>query len=160
MKKPFLLLAALALALFGCSKSDEIPLNDPDSEGPITEVPQDPERVDYDLASLNNSGIAGTASFIPGKDGSSTTVYIELTGTNQEIHPASINFGDVDSNGGVAITLDACECRISETVVDQLDDGTPIDFVELMNFDGHLNIYESPSDMSVVAQVNIGSNAF
>ena len=158
MKKSLLFLTAIAV-LFSCSKSDDIQVNDPDSDGPITEVPQDPERVDYDLVSLNNSGIAGTVSFIPG-DNDQTTVYIELTGTNQELHPASINFGDVDSGGAVAITLDACECRISETVVDQLDDGTPIDFVGLMNFDGHLNIYESPEDDSVVAQVNIGSNAF
>ena len=159
MKKPLLFLSALAIMLFSCSKSDEVQINDPDSDGPITEVPQDPERVDFDLVSINNSGIAGTASFIPGDDGS-TTVYIELTGTNQELHPASINFGDVESGGGIAITLDACECRISETVIDQLDDGTPIDFVDLMNFDGHLNIYEAPGDMSVVAQINIGSNAF
>ena len=144
---------------FGCSKSDEISVSDTDSDGPITEIPQDPERVDFNLVSLNNSGIAGMASFIPGKDGS-TTVYIELTGTNQELHPASINFGDVNSGGAVAITLDACECRISETDVTQLDNGTPIDFVELMSFDGHLNIYESPEDDTVVAQINIGSNAF
>ena len=149
----------MALVLFSCSKSDETQVNDPVSEGPVTEVPQDPERVDFNLVSLNNSGIAGMVSFIPGEDGT-TTIYIELTGTNQELHPASINFGDVDSGGAVAITLDTCECRISETVVDQLDDGTPIDFVELMNFDGHLNIYESPDDDSVVAQINIGSNAF
>jgi len=159
MKKAFVFLSATALMFFSCSKSDNIQVNDPDSDGPITEIPQDPERVDFNLVSLNNSGIAGMVSLIPGADGS-TTVYIELTGTNQELHPASINFGDMDSGGAVAITLDACECRISETVVSQLDDGTPIDFVGLMNFDGHLNIYESPGDNTVVAQINIGSNAF
>ncbi len=159
MKKSLVFLSALAITLFSCSKSDDVPLNDPDSEGPITEIPQDPERVDFNLVSVNNSGIAGTVSFIP-RDDNSTTVYIELSGTNQELHPASINFGDVESGGSVAITLEVCECRISESIVDQLDDGTPIDFVELMNFDGHLNIYESPEDNSVVAQINIGSNAF
>ena len=159
MKKSRVFLIALLLAVFSCSKSDEISVTDPDSDGPITEIPQDPERVDFNLVSLNNSGIAGIASFIPREDGS-TNVYIELTGTNQELHPASINYGEVNSGGAVAITLDACTCRISETVVTQLDDGTPIDLVELMQFDGHLNIYESPQDDTVVAQINIGSNAF
>jgi hypothetical protein len=56
--------------------------------------------------------------------------------------------------------LEVCECAISETLVTQLDDGTPITFVELMTFDGHLNIYQSPTDGSLIATANIGSNAF
>ena len=111
------------------------------------------------MISVDNSGIAGTVSFIPRDDGG-TTVYIELTGTDQELHPASINFGDTESGGTVAITLESCTCRISTTAVTQFDNGVPVDFVELMGFDGHLNIYRSPSDNSIVAHANIGSNAF
>jgi hypothetical protein len=128
-------------------------------EGPVTEIPQDPERVDFDLASVNDSGIAGIAAFIPEDDGS-TTVYIELTGTNQELHPATINFGDTESGGTAAITLNSCECRISTTKVTQYDNGISVDFAELMSFDGHLNIYQSPTDNTIVAHTNIGSNAF
>jgi hypothetical protein len=144
---------------FGCSKSEDADVNNPDSEGPIEEVPVDPERVDYNLLSANNSGVTGTASFIPNDD-DTTTVYIELFGATDELHPVTINFGDADSGGAVAITLETCECAISETLVDQLDNGTPITFVELMSFDGHMNIYQSPTDASLIAAANIGSNAF
>lgn len=147
------------VVLTACSESEDADVNNTQSEGPITEVPSDPERVDYNLVSANDSGVTGTASFIPNDDGT-TTVYIELVGATQEVHPAAINNGDVDSGGSVAITLEACECAISETVVDQLDDGTPISFVELMTFNGHLKIYQSPTDATLIASANIGSNAF
>lgn len=142
-----------------CSKSEDADVDNPDSGGPIDEVPTDPERVDYNLLSANNSGVTGTASFIPNDDGS-TTVYIELSGDTDELHPVTINYGNVESGGTVAITLEVCECAISETLVTQLDDGTPITFVELMTFDGHLNIYQSPTNGSLIATANIGSNAF
>ncbi len=144
---------------FGCSKSEDADVNNPDSEGPIEEIPMDPERVDYNLLSANNSGVTGTASFIPNDDGT-TTIYIELFGDTDELHPVTINYGDVESGGAIAITLEVCECAISETVVTQLDNGTPVTFVELMTFDGHLNIYQSPTDGTLIAVANIGSNAF
>jgi len=144
---------------FGCSKSEDADVDNPDSEGPITEVPTNPQRVDYNLLSTNNSGVTGTASFIPNED-DTTTVYIELFGATDELHPVTINFGDVESGGAVAITLETCECAISETLVTQLDNGTPVTFVELMTFDGHMNIYQSPTDATLIAAANIGSNAF
>jgi hypothetical protein len=162
MKKSIVFLTACALIFLGCSDDDssDIPVvNQPESEGPIEEIPQDPERVDFELASVNDSGIGGIAAFIPEDDGT-TTVYIELTGTSQELHPASINFGDTESGGTAAITLKACECRISTTKVTQYDNGIAVDFAELMSFDGHLNIYQSPDDNAIVAHANIGSNAF
>ena len=147
------------LLTFGCSKSEDADVNNLVSEGPIEEIPTDPERVDYNLLSANNSGVTGTASFIPNDDGS-TTIYIELFGDTDELHPVTINYGNVETGGSVAITLEVCECAISETLVTQLDDGTPITFVDLMTFDGHINIYQSPTDASLIAVANIGSNAF
>lgn len=147
------------LLTFGCSKSEDADVNNLVSEGPIEEIPTDPERVDYNLLSANNSGVTGTASFIPNDDGS-TTIYIELFGDTDELHPVTINYGNVETGGSVAITLEVCECAISETLVTQLDDGTPINFVDLMTFDGHINIYQSPTDATLIAVANIGSNAF
>jgi hypothetical protein len=83
-----------------------------------------------------------------------------LIGDTNELHPVTINFGDIESGGTIAITLETCECAISETEVTQLDNGTPITFVELMTFDGHMNIYQSPTDGTLIAAANIGSNAF
>ncbi|MEJ2162647.1 MAG: hypothetical protein P8X60_04825, partial [Robiginitalea sp.] len=85
------------------------------------------------------SSVTGVASFIPNDDGS-TTVYIDLENASQGIHPATINFGSLEDGGTIAITLKECECEISETVVTQFDNGTPVSFVDLVTFDGHLNI--------------------
>ena len=154
----FLSLSFLIVAL-GCSKSEEVDVNNPNNPDPESEIPSDPERVDYELLSANGSGVTGIASFIPNDDGT-TTVYIDLENATQGIHPATVNFGSLEDGGTIAITLNECECEISETVVSQLDNGTPVNFLDLVTFDGHLNIYESPSDGSIIAHANIGSNAF
>lgn len=173
MKKysAYLTLFLMVFAL-SCSDDDAISTNDdstiinetlnpsePDGSGPLTEIPSDPERVDYPLSSVNDSGVTGTAAFIPNEDGS-TTIYIELVDTIENIHPARVNFGSLDNPGAVAVTLNDCECAISETVVTQLDSGTDITFVEMMSFDGNLTILRSTSDSAIVADTNIGANAF
>ena len=162
----YIFLPVLVLLLTGCDKTGndsesiipEEPII-PNTEGSTTQVPLDPERVDYILDSANGSGVEGVASFIPNDDGS-TTIFIELENASTGEHPATINLGSVADSGEVAITLKTCTCQISETLVTELDNGTAITFVELMNFDGNLNIYESPSDGTVIAQTDIGSNAF
>ncbi|MDM9630537.1 hypothetical protein [Robiginitalea aurantiaca] len=162
MKKYSLYLTLfLAVLLVACS-DDDADLNvaiNPDNGGPISEIPSDPERVDYELFSVNDSGVSGIAAFIPNDDGSAT-VYIELENATQDIHPARIHFGSIEESGSVAISLNDCECKISETVVTRLDNGAAITFVQLMQFDGHLNINMSSSDNTVVANTNIGANAF
>ena len=160
MKKLTILLSlSFLIVALGCSKSEEVDINNPNNPDPESEVPSDPERVDYELFSVNDSGVTGVASFIPNEDGS-TTIYIDLENASRGIHPATVNFGSLEDGGTIAVSLNECECEISETLVTQLDNGTPITFVELVTFDGHLNIYESPSDGTTIAQANIGSNAF
>ena len=47
----------------------------------------------------------------------------------------------------------------STTIVQRMDDGTPISFEELMDFDGHLNVHLSKDQLDViVAQGDIGQN--
>ncbi|MGB5509572.1 hypothetical protein [Robiginitalea sp.] len=162
--KKYTLYFTLVLMVFtlSCKNDDDATIanpNDPDSSGPVTEIPSDPERVDYQLFSVNDSGVTGIAAFIPREDGT-TTVYIELENATQDIHPARILFGDVDAPGSLAISLNDCECKISETIVTELDNGSSVSFVELMTFDGHLNILQSPTDGTILAHTNIGANAF
>jgi len=157
----YLTLVIMIVSL-SCKNDDDSSIinpNDPDGSDPVTEIPSDPERVDYQLFSVDDSGVTGIAAFIPREDGT-TTVYIELEGATQDVHPARILFGNIDEPESLAITLDDCECKISETIVTQLDSGTSISFVELMTFDGHLNILQSPSDGTIIANTNIGANAF
>jgi len=163
MKKYSLYLTLVLMVVsVSCKNDDDASFsnpNDPDGSGPVTEIPSDPERVDYQLFSVDDSGVTGIAAFIPREDGT-TTVYIELEGATQDIHPARVLFGDIDAPGSLAISLNDCECKISETIVTQLDSGASVSFVELMTFDGHLNILQSTSDGTIVAHTNIGANAF
>ncbi|MDM9632805.1 hypothetical protein [Robiginitalea aurantiaca] len=159
MKKVLFPSIFVLLILIGCSETETIDVNNPNTSDPDSEIPTAVERVDYQLESFGASGVTGTAAFIPNEDGS-TTIYIQLENASQGIHPATLNFGNKDGGGTIAVTLTECECAISETLVTQLDNGAAITFVELMGFDGHLNIYESPSDGTIIAQTNIGSNAF
>jgi hypothetical protein len=147
------------MSAFACDTNEDADVNNPNTPDPDSEIPNDPERVDYELFSANGSGVTGVASFIPNDDGS-TTIYIELQNASREIHPATLNFGSLDDQGTVAVSLNECLCAISETIVTELNDGQPITFVELMTFDGHLNIYESQTDGTIIANANIGSNAF
>lgn len=159
MKKIILPLSLVFFLLIGCSKSESVDINNPNTPDPDSEIPDNVERVDYVLDSYDDSGVSGIASFIPNEDGS-TTIYIQLENASQGIHPATVNFGSTDNRGSIAITLSQCECAVSETLVTQLDNGTQISFVELMGFDGHLSIYESPTNGTIIAQANIGSNTF
>lgn len=149
----------IVLLLFSCSKTDESEVINPNIEGSATEIPIDPERVDFVLNSANGSGVGGVASFIPNDDGS-TTVYIQLENASSGRHPATINFGSVEDGGTIAISLTTCTCAISVTTITELDNGNSISFVDLMKLDAHLNIYESLTDGTIIAQTNIGANAF
>lgn len=151
-----LLLLLLPLAI-ACSKNDDNNTPDPINKDP---EPDPVERVTYNLVAANNSGAAGTAELIRNTDGTST-IYIELTSGPTGLHPAAVHYNSVAEGGSVAITLNACECQISETVITELDNGSAISFDQLMVFDGHINIYQGEQSLGeVIAQVNIGSNAF
>ena len=152
MKKAptFLIFIALAL-LVSCDKNDNI-----EPTG-VNEIIVD--QIDYQLSSVNASGITGTASFTRDSN-DNTTILIELTNTNTDEHPANIRFNTAAEGGPIAITLEPCTCAISTTVVTQLDDGTPIDFDKLLNLDGHVSIQESSANPDVVvATADIGINA-
>ena len=139
-----------ALLFTACKKDDvseAIDLVDPVNE------------VVYSLNGVTNSNISGAARFVRNED-DSTTIYISLINASSEVHPASIHYNSVVEGGEVAVSLNACLCSESETVVSNLDNGNPINFNQFQVFDGHINIYESDilNDV-IIAQVNIGSNA-
>lgn len=158
MKKfPHLALVCLLFLAVACSKSEPSDTNNPDGKDP---EPDPVESVTYDLNSVNSSGVTGTATLIRNNDGTST-IYIELENALDGVHPAAVHYNSIAEGGGVAITLNECECQISETVITELDNGTAISFDELMVFDGYLNIYQSEQNLDrIIAQANIGSNAF
>ncbi len=138
----FLLLGVIFL--LGCSKDD--PQTFTESKVFQLRYTDDPSLLGKVIIKKNTNG--------------SSTVTIELTGTSDEIHPTYIYYNSLEEGGPIAITLDPCGCLESNTVVTKLDNGQPISYEELINFDGHVKIHRSFQDMeTILLQGNIGSNA-
>lgn len=115
----------------------------------------------YALEAQTDAAISGTASFYENQDGS-TDIELELSGTETgNLHPAHIHYNTAAEGGDIAISLEpvaGLDGR-SEITIDQLDDGTPITYDELLQFDGYINVHLSAETLSViVAQGDIGQN--
>ncbi|MGJ3236556.1 CHRD domain-containing protein [Marivirga sp.] len=115
----------------------------------------------YNLNALNESGVSGTATLEETEEGS-TLLTLELSGTPAGgEHPAHIHFNSAAIGGGIAISLEPVDgdTGLSETLIEVDDDGAPITFTELLDFDGYINIHLSADELeTVVAQGDIGSN--
>jgi len=150
-KAPYFLLFIALTILSSCGKDDNI-----EPTG-VNEIIVD--QIEYNLTTMNDSGITGKATFTRDSN-ENTTILIELNNTNTDEHPAEVRFNSAAEGGPIAITLEPCTCAVSTTVVTQLDDGTPIDFDKLLNLDGHVSILDSPANRDiVVATADIGINA-
>lgn len=151
--RQLVMLIAMAITFLACN----------DDENP----PMDPEDIlsgqfkVYDLGEVGGSGISGTAELEETATGN-TRLTITLTGTpNGGEHPAHIHFNSALVGGGIAISLEPIDgsTGISETLVTETDDGAPIRYTELLNYDGYINVHLSMQDLAtVVAQGDIGSN--
>ena len=152
--KRIVMLLALIVSISSCNNN-----NDDDFVSLVIDRTDPANSVMYELEGNTNSNISGEVTFARNQD-NTTTVFVRLVGASDGIHPAAIHYGSKEEGGSQAIQLNACECLESETVVSQLDDGTSINFDQLINFDGHLNVFESEalSDV-IIAQTNIGSNS-
>jgi hypothetical protein len=146
--KLFLLLVTTSLVLYNCN----------DDENPVL-VPSNTSG--FDLASKDVAGISGGATFIENEDGSITAV-LHLSGTpNGGSHPAHIHFNTAAEGGDIALTFNPVNGDDGQSVTrfNTLDDGTPITFNEIMNFDGYINVHLSANELgTIVAQGDIGQN--
>ena len=118
-------------------------------------------KVTYDLATKDVEGISGTATFVENTN-STVTIVLDISGTSSGgTHPAHIHFNSALEGGDIAITLDPVNGSTggSATIITRLDDGTPISFNELLNFDGYINVHLSATELgTIVAQGDIGQN--
>lgn len=157
LPKAFLWLFCILL-LAGCSNDDNGP-------GPMEPGPDpDPDPVvsrTYSLGPVTNPDISGTATFIENDD---NTVTIELDLANTTAggeHPAHIHSNTAVEGGGIVITLgtvDGSSGKSSITISSQ-DDGTPVTYDELLEFDGYINVHQSTDDLgTLLAQGDIGQN--
>lgn len=114
------------------------------------------QQISYTISQVANSGVSGTATFTQ-EDNLSTHVLIELINSNTTTNPAFINFNSAAEGGDIALTLNACECSISNTTITTLDNGGSITYEGLINLNGHISILDENGN--IVAVADIGSNS-
>lgn len=153
MKKkfPLLYLFMLSITLAGCSK---------DSQESSQEVSATPTSVTYQLNSVAKPEVSGKVTFKK-IDDATTEVTLQLNGSSTDVHVGHVHLNTALAGGPVAITLKPieCDCENSITIVTKLDNGEPISFEELSNFDGYVDIHQSESEMDVIIALgNIGKN--
>jgi len=115
----------------------------------------------FELKSVADPSISGTATFIENAD-KSTTVELQLTGTpDGGMHPAHIHFNTAVEGGAIAITLGTVDgtTGFSTVTFSKLNDGTAVTFADMLDFDGYINVHLSVDQLStLVAQGDIGQN--
>ena len=115
----------------------------------------------YSLSSVSNPAISGTVTFAE-RDDDQVLITIQLNGTQSgATHPAHIHANSAAEGGGIVLDLTAVNGTDgkSETVVETLNDGTPISYEDLLSFDGYVNVHLSESDLAtLIAQGDIGEN--
>lgn len=151
LMKKFLIVAILMmpfLVLTSCSSDDN---NTTTSNASKT----------YQLNSVSNPDISGTAKFIQNEDGS-ITVELSLAGTTAgNMHPAHIHVNTALEGGGIAVTLEPVDgaTGTSTTTFTELDNTTAVTYAEMVDFDGYINVHLSAADLgTLVAQGDIGQN--
>lgn len=154
-KKFYPALVLLSVFIISCS-SDDDSMEEPD-ELPVTQI----NSIIYDLGSVSDPDISGNAKIIENSD---ATITIELDIENTpsgEDHPAHIHFNTAAEGGDIALTLGTVDgdTGLSSITLNTLNDGTPITYDELINFDGYINVHLNSDNLStLVAQGDIGQN--
>lgn len=119
------------------------------------------DKEEYTLNELNGSGVSGTVVFEKRKNGN-TIITLSLQGTVEGgDHPAHIHANDAATGGGIVLDLDNVSGLTGKSVtnVNALKDATPVTYDELINYNGHINVHQSPTNLATrIAQGNIGSN--
>ncbi|MCG8307087.1 MAG: superoxide dismutase family protein [Cytophagales bacterium] len=118
---------------------------------------------DYELSERAIDGIAGEIIFIERASGEILAIIsLENTPEGGE-HPAHIHMNSAAVGGGIAVTFNPVDGTSGLSLTDfaALDDETSITFEQLKNFDGHVNVHLSDTELAtIVAQGDIGGNEF
>lgn len=115
----------------------------------------------FNLSALTSTDISGTATFLE-YDDSSTGIKLELQNTSAgNTHPAHIHLNTAAEGGEVKITLAPVDGTTGKSKINikTKDDGSPINYNELLEYNGYINIHLSASQAAtIVAQGDIGQN--
>jgi len=115
----------------------------------------------FDLNEKAVTGISGKATFVENED-ASITVVLDISGTPANgVHPANIHFNSALEGGAIALSFNPVDGNNGKSVTTftTLDDGTPVSYNDMINFDGYINVHLSEDDLgTIVAQGDIGQN--
>jgi hypothetical protein len=149
--KLFFLLGLLFVSttfFIGCSNDDSSPQLTGESK-------------QFILLSKSNPAVSGTVTFAKRND-DTTLITVQLSGTSAGgIHPAHMHAGTAAEGGAISLDLTSINGGTgkSETVVKALNNGSPITYDQLINFDGYVNVHLSGTDLAtLIAQGDIGIN--
>ncbi len=142
-----LLLFTVTLGLLGstgCKKDDKEPTL---------------KATTYNLKVKDQLGISGTVTFTE-TSSTVTTVTIKLNNGSATNHPAHIHANSAIEGGSIILSLNPVDASgNSTTVVTKLDDNTAINYSQLLDLDGYLNVHESSANLgTIIAQTDIGGN--
>lgn len=118
----------------------------------------------YALIQASDFPISGTVTVLERRDGHAE-IHINLTGTEGDIsHPAHLHYGDISTpNAEMAAQLTPVYGKTGEsiTILEMLNDETPITYDELINFEGHIKVHldAGPNKSITLAAGDIGSAA-
>lgn len=152
VRASFFLIAA-GLVLGGCKKKEDEETMTPG------EVIVEPNKTTYQLKTKDALGVSGTVTFTE-KSSTETVVDIALTGITSGTHPAHIHAKSAVETGAIVIDLKNVDSTgKSSTIITKQNDGTLINYSQLTNFDGYVNVHESPTSLGkIFAQGDIGGN--
>jgi hypothetical protein len=104
-------------------------------------------------------GVSGTVTFTQ-LSSSATVIDIVITGADATRHPAHIHSNAAVEGGAIAVSLNDVVDGKSTTTVTTLDNGTTIDYAQLIAFDGYVNVHQSSTSLTtIIGQGDIGGNA-
>ena len=129
-----------------------------DDDGVIT--PEVGNSKSYTLMSVSNEAISGMVTFKKNSN-NTTTVEVDLNGTTSGMHPAHIHMNTAAESGDIAISLEPINgsTGMSSTTFSAKNDGTPISYEQLLDFNGYVNVHKSADDLgTLIAQGDIGQN--
>ncbi|SFU28437.1 hypothetical protein SAMN05216480_101364 [Pustulibacterium marinum] len=120
------------------------------------------EMMAYDLNSVANPDISGSATFYERMNGETLISVMLMNTPAGGSHPGHIHMNTAAEGGGIALTLTPVngDTGMSMTNAAMLDDGTMVTYDDLIDYDGYINIHASADDLAtLVAQGDIGQNA-
>lgn len=119
------------------------------------------EEIEYELMTRDVDGVSGTATFKERENGEALAILsLENTPVDGE-HPAHIHMNTAAEGGDIAYTFTPVngETGMSQSNVATFDDGSPFEYLDLLNYDGYVNVHLSANELgTIIAQGDIGEN--